>query len=70
MATIADDISVFPAGARFFRAVLQVQSFGASHDVEDAGMPPAAIVDMAIAETCAAINRDALRAQQACERSR
>src|SRR5262245_20098042 len=37
-------------GARFYRTDLHVHSYGASHDMKDAGMTPTAIVDKALSE--------------------
>ncbi len=39
-----------PRGAKFYRADLHIHSFGASHDVKDVGMTPAAIVQEALSE--------------------
>ena len=50
MSTIPDEIAALPSGARFLRADLHIHSFGASHDVKDATMTPAAIVDTAVSE--------------------
>src|ERR1700724_262445 len=50
-----EDIEVLPNGARFYRADLHIHSFGASHDVRDATMTPATIVQTAIAEKLAVI---------------
>ena len=45
-----DEILAKPTGARFFRADLHIHSFGASHDVHDASMIGAAIVETAARE--------------------
>lgn len=45
-----DDITALSCGARFYRADLHIHSFGASHDVKDAGMTPQAIVQTAVAD--------------------
>jgi predicted metal-dependent phosphoesterase TrpH len=47
---ILDAVLSLSHGARFFRADLHIHSFGASHDVRDQGMTPAAIIDTAISE--------------------
>lgn len=39
-----------PRGARFYRADLHIHTYGASHDVQDAGMTPQAVVQTALAE--------------------
>jgi predicted metal-dependent phosphoesterase TrpH len=44
-----------PTGASFFRADLHIHSFGASHDVQDAGMTPVGIVSAAARENLAII---------------
>src|SRR5579859_2475889 len=49
MSTLKEILAV-ANGARFFRADLHVHSYGASHDVNDASMTPAAIVKSAIDE--------------------
>ncbi len=49
MSSLASVLSL-QRGARFYRADLHVHSYGASHDVKDAGMTPAAIVDKALTE--------------------
>lgn len=46
----AAQLSAKPNGARFYRADLHVHSFGASHDVKDRLMTPAAIIKAAINE--------------------
>ena len=48
-------ILALPQGAQFYRADLHIHSVGASHDVRDATMTPAAIVDTAAAEGLAMI---------------
>jgi len=53
--TVADEIAAGFAGARFFRADLHIHSFGASHDVTDAGFTPLAIVEKAASENLAII---------------
>jgi len=45
-----DDVLAQPIGARFFRADLHIHSFGGSHDVKDASMTSAAIVQAAATE--------------------
>lgn len=50
MSTISDEIAELPSGARFLRADLHIHSFGASQDVKDVAMTPAAIVDTAVSE--------------------
>lgn len=50
MSTVCDEIAALPCGARFLRADLHIHSFGASHDVKDTSMTPAAIVDTAVSE--------------------
>src|SRR5712671_3551823 len=44
------DVLAEPVGARFFRADLHIHSYGASHDVKDANMTSAAIVQTAARE--------------------
>ena len=50
-----DDILACPTGARFYRADLHIHSYSASHDVRDAKMTPAAVVQTAIRENLAII---------------
>jgi predicted metal-dependent phosphoesterase TrpH len=45
-----DDVLAQPTGAHFLRADLHIHSFGGSHDVKDAGMTSAAIVQTAATE--------------------
>jgi predicted metal-dependent phosphoesterase TrpH len=45
-----DDVLAQSTGARFLRADLHIHSYGASHDVRDAGMTSAAIVQTAVNE--------------------
>src|SRR5690242_5560111 len=45
-----DRIIALPAGAQFHRADLHIHSYGASHDVRDRTMSPAAIVATAARE--------------------
>jgi len=45
-----DDVLAQPTGARFLRADLHIHSYGASHDVRDASMTNAAIVQTAANE--------------------
>lgn len=44
------DVLVEPVGARFFRADLHIHSYGSSHDVKDANMTSAAVVQTAARE--------------------
>lgn len=53
--SIADDIVAIPSGARFYRGDLHIHSYGASHDVQDPGMTPEAIVKTALAENLSLI---------------
>jgi DNA polymerase III alpha subunit len=46
----SDEIAKMPSGARFHRADLHIHSYGASHDVTDGSMTPAAIVNTAVSE--------------------
>lgn len=48
--TVLQSLMALPAGAEFTRADLHIHSFGASHDVRDTTMTPAAIVATAIQE--------------------
>ncbi|HEX3747050.1 MAG TPA: PHP domain-containing protein [Bryobacteraceae bacterium] len=50
MSSIADEIAMLPAGARFYRADLHIHSFGGSHDVGDPSMTPDEIVKTALNE--------------------
>lgn len=50
MSDALDLILQQPTGARFYRADLHIHSVGASHDVKDKAMTPAAIVATAITE--------------------
>jgi energy-coupling factor transporter ATP-binding protein EcfA2 len=47
---VSDEIVGVPSGARFYRTDLHIHSFGASHDVKDAGMTPKGIVERAVAD--------------------
>src|SRR4051812_13799476 len=47
---ILDAVLSLPRGARFLRADLHIHSFGASHDVRDPAMTPAAIIETAMTE--------------------
>lgn len=49
MPILFKDIESADAGARFFNADLHIHSFGGSHDVKDASMTAAAIIDAAVA---------------------
>src|SRR5437588_3938220 len=53
--SIADDIVAVTSGARFYRADLHIHSYGASHDVKDAAMTPAGIIQTALSEKLALI---------------
>lgn len=48
--SITSDLDLTPCGAEFFRADLHIHSYGGSHDVDEVGMTPEAIVDTAIKE--------------------
>ncbi|MFM9850564.1 MAG: TrlF family AAA-like ATPase [Hyphomicrobiaceae bacterium] len=48
--TILQNILAQPTGARFYRADLHIHCFGASHDVRDSTMTPAAVVMTAVRE--------------------
>ena len=50
MPTIADHIAGLQSGARFYRADLHIHSLNGSHDVSDAGMTVASIVETSILE--------------------
>jgi hypothetical protein len=54
--TELEAILQLPQGAQFYRADLHIHSAGASHDVRDATMTAAAIVDTAAAEGLAVIS--------------
>lgn len=45
-----DEVTAQVTGATFFRADLHIHSYGASHDVKDSAMTPAAIVETAVRE--------------------
>ena len=50
MPTIADHIAGLQSGARFYRADLHIHSLNGSHDVSDAAMTVASIVETSILE--------------------